>query len=317
MEKERAKKQIAKRYRALGTVIDLAVYGSTDENLLDGAFHLIQHYEYLLTVNRPLSELMTVNLAAGKSAVQVSDAVYQLTKQAVEQSQKHFGFNAAIGPLVKLWHIGFKDAKLPTAAEIEEKLALVSPDKIELSDADFSIFLPKAGMELDLGAIAKGYIADRVRDYFAAYGVSSAIINLGGNLVLMGSAPHHDDQNWRIGIRDPFGASDEAVVQLLTRHCSVVTSGIAERHFEINGRSYHHIFDSKTGYPFETDLVSVTVITDKSVDAEIETTRLFFAQEIPADYAHSAIFIYQDKSVKLVNIEADQLRIINHDFYIK
>lgn len=86
MEKERAKKQIVKRYRALGTVIDLAVYGSTDENLLDGAFHLIQHYEDLLTVNRPLSELMTVNLFAGKSAVQVSDAVYQLTKQAVEQS---------------------------------------------------------------------------------------------------------------------------------------------------------------------------------------------------------------------------------------
>lgn len=76
MEKERAKKQIVKRYRALGTVIDLAVYGSTDENLLDGAFHLIQHYE----------DLLTVNLFAGKSAVQVSDAVYQLTKQAVEQS---------------------------------------------------------------------------------------------------------------------------------------------------------------------------------------------------------------------------------------
>ena len=111
------------------------------------------------------------------------------------KKQEAFGFNAAIGPLVKLWHIGFSDAKLPTQAEIDEKLKIINPDRIILRDDEFSIFLPEKGMEIDLGAIAKGYIADRIKDFWHAYGISSGIINLGGNLLLVGEAPHQTDKN--------------------------------------------------------------------------------------------------------------------------
>ena len=181
LEKKAANK-ITKSYRALGTVIDLTIYGCQDEGILDQSYQLIKYYEDIFTVNREKSELMTVNQMAGIESVQVTEPIYQLTKISLEKSKEHFGFNAAIGPLVKLWHIGFSDAKVPSQAEISEKLKLINPDEIVLKDEEFSIFLPKKEMEIDLGAIAKGYIADRIKDFWRAYGVSSGIINLGGNL---------------------------------------------------------------------------------------------------------------------------------------
>ncbi len=315
--KNLASEKVAKRYRALGTVIDLAVYGTTDERLLDEAFGLIKHYEDMFTVNRENSELMDVNHAAGLVPVQVSDSVYQLTKIAIEKSREHFGFNAAIGPLVKLWHIGFADAKLPMNSEIIERLALINPDEVQLDDQNFTIFLSKKGMEIDLGGIAKGYIADRVQDLWRARGISSGIINLGGNLVLMGKAPHQSNKKWRVGVRNPLNQTGETIAQIMTDASSVVTSGIAERHFELEGKSYHHIIDAETGYPHETNIASVTVLTPLSIDGEIETTRLFFASQVPENYAYGVIFVYRDKSIELVNIDPKNIHITNTEFYLK
>ena len=317
MIKGLAMKKVAKRYRALGTMIDLTIFGTDKEELLDAAFELIQHYEDLFTVNRDQSDLMNVNHAAGVRPAQVPDPVYQLTKLAILKSQENFGFNAAIGPLVKLWHIGFDDARLPSQAEIDQRLQLIDPSEIALSDDDFSIFLRKKGMEIDLGGIAKGYIADRVRDLWRAHGVTSGIINLGGNLVMVGDAPHHPDGLWRVGVRHPMKQTGESVIQLATGPGSVVTSGIAERHLEIGGKSYHHIIDPRTGWPHDNDVASVTVLTDGSVDGEIETTRLFFANRPPQDYGFGAIFVYRDKSVKVVNVDSDLVQIIDPAFHFR
>ena len=159
---------LTKHFRALGTSISLTVFGTLDQTVLEKSADLVNHYEDVLTVNRDHSQLMSVNQAAGKFPVQVEASVYQLTKLAVEKSRANFGFNAAIGPLVKLWHIGFSDAKVPSEQQISERLSLIDPWQIELNDADQSIFLKKAGMEIDLGAIAKGYMAcirNRVRHH--------------------------------------------------------------------------------------------------------------------------------------------------------
>ncbi|AYG01779.1 FAD:protein FMN transferase [Lactococcus allomyrinae] len=315
-----ATKKISKRYRALGTVIDLTIYGTTDEQLLDDGFRLIKYYEDIFTVNREQSELMMVNDAAGISAVQVSDPVYQLTKIAVGKSQEHFGFNAAIGPLVKLWHIGFSDARLPQQSEIDEYLKLISPDEIILNDEEFSIFLPKKGMEIDLGGIAKGYIADRVQDLWRAHGISSGMINLGGNLILMGEAPHQKNRKWRVGIRNPLNNNGISIAQILTRESSVVTSGIAERHMEVDGKSYHHIIDPETGYPHNNQIASVTVLSKRSIDGEIETTRLFFANQPIENWlenhpdVYGAIFISRDKKIKVVGIPQSQVYIADSSF---
>lgn len=271
-----------------------------------------------MTVNRPVSAVMAINHAAGQSPVVVPPAVYQLVKRAVAVSNQHFGFNAAIGPLVKLWHIGFADARVPSDIEIGQRRELIGSDEIVLDDERLSVYLPHAGMELDLGAIAKGYIADRLQDYLRSQGHMAAIINFGGNIVLMNEAPHKADGRWRIGVRDPLVRHGKTIGLLTTPATSVVTSGVAERHLVADGQTYHHIIDPETGYPHDNELASVTVISPESIDGEIETTRLFFNDgPIDGQYPFGAIFIYRDKSIQLVNIRPDDFKITNPDFYLK
>ncbi|WP_242981049.1 FAD:protein FMN transferase [Weissella cibaria] len=310
--------KISKAWRAMGTTNQITLFGTDDERYLDDAIRFVNHYEDLLTVNRPASAVMDINHAAGQSPVVVPPAVYQLIKRAVTVSNQHFGFNAAIGPLVKLWHIGFADARVPSDVEIAQRRELIGSDEIVLDDERLSVYLPHVGMELDLGAIAKGYIADRLQDYLRSQGHMSAIINFGGNIVLMNAAPHKVDGRWGIGVRDPLVRHGETIGLLTTTATSVVTSGVAERHLVADGQTYHHIIDPETGYPHDNELASVTVISPESIDGEIETTRLFFNDgPIDGQYPFGAIFIYRDKSIQLVNIRPADFKITNPDFYLK
>ena len=137
------------------------------------------------------------------------------------------------------------------------------------------VYLAQPGMAIDLGALAKGYFADKLLEYFISQNVQSAIIDLGGNVVTYGEAPHHEDGYWRIGIQHPMKPRGNFVLALKSKNQSIVTSGIYERTFTVDGKTYHHIFDSKTGHPMETDIASITVVSGKSLDGEIWTTRLF------------------------------------------
>ncbi|CAH0417840.1 FAD:protein FMN transferase [Periweissella ghanensis] len=311
--------KIEKTWHAMGTTNQLTLFGTQQVNELDATIALVNHYEDLLTVNRAQSAVMSVNQAAGDHPVAVPPIVYQLIKRAVYESQQHFGFNAAIGPLVNLWHIGFADAQVPSDAAITQARQKIVSDGIILDDDALTVYLPVAGMALDLGAIAKGYIADRVKDYWQAQGQMAGIINFGGNIVLLNAAPHNDDGRWTIGVRDPLVRHGEAIALLTTPAMSIVTSGVAERHLVANGQTYHHIIDPETGYPHDNELASVTVLSPKSIDGEVETTRLFFNDgPIEADdYPFGAIFIYRDRSIRLVNINPADFKIIQPTFYIK
>ncbi|EJE99960.1 FAD:protein FMN transferase [Liquorilactobacillus mali] len=266
---------INKKYYALGTLIDLTVYNPGDEKLLKGAYELIKEYEDKLTVNRTSSEIMNINYASGKNAVAVSEISYEIVKRAIEISQKKLGFNALIGPVVKLWHIGFVDAKIPQAEKIVSKLALTDPFSVVLEDKKRTVFLLKKGMELDLGGIAKGYIADAIKDYWISHHIDRGIINLGGNVLLVGNAMR-EDHLWNVGIQSPFNERNEPLGILKTGGYSVVTSGIYERFLKIDGKEYHHIFNPKTGYPVANDLASVTAVTKKSIDGEIWASLGFY-----------------------------------------
>ncbi len=183
--------------------------------------------------------------------------------------------NIAIGPLVQTWRIGFNDAKVPTPAEIKTALALIDPANIRLDDAAHSVYLTKPGMAIDLGALAKGYFADLIRDYLGAQGVKTALINLGGNVVVMGPNAKHADGDWRVGLQDPVKPRGQFKLVLKLQNKSVVTSGIYERQLTADGHTYHHILDTRTGYPVDTDVVSLTIVSDSSLDGELWTTRLF------------------------------------------
>ncbi|SFM93576.1 thiamine biosynthesis lipoprotein [Izhakiella capsodis] len=265
------------RYSAvmMGSPILLKLF-QPDETLARRVFQLIKQLENLLTVNRSPSQVMAINQAAGRHAVSVSLPVYQLIKLAREASLIPGGcFNFAIGPLVKRWKIGFQGHSVPPADDIARLLPLINPRDIELDDATQSVFLRHVGMEIDLGAIAKGWIADRVQDYLRQQGVDQALINLGGNVQTLGSPPHAHRWNWRVGLQKPFASRETLIGTIDVAAMSVVTSGVYERFFLLNGHHYHHILDPATGYPLDNELLSVTVVSRRSVDGDIFTTLLY------------------------------------------
>lgn len=302
-----ALKTVTTTGHALGTKITLTVFGTTDQTLTDGALALIKRYEDLLTVNREPSLLMTVNHQAGQQPVQVTPMVFELVKLAVAASRERFGFNALIGPLVKLWKIGFKGARVPTADEIDQRLQLTNPDQVELDAKQQTVFLKRPGMEIDLGGIAKGYIADRVRDYWRSFGIINGMINLGGNLLFVGPSPRRADGRWVIGIQDPRKERGADCQQVLMPECSAVTSGTYERQLVKNGHHYHHLLDPQTGRPRQTNVASVTIFSRRSVTGEVEAKRLFFAgQPLPGwgvgrPDLYGALFIYNDGTTEFVD----------------
>ncbi|MGP9421087.1 FAD:protein FMN transferase [Ewingella sp. AOP9-I1-14] len=272
-----------------------------NESLASRVFRLIKQQENIFTVNRPHSEVMAVNHAAGSHPVVVSPPVYELIKRAKAVSLLEDSlFNFTIGPVVKRWKIGFSGHSVPAASDLQSLLALTNPHDVVLDDTARSVFLQYAGMEIDLGAIAKGYIADVVRDFLLSEQVPHGLINLGGNVQTLGAS---GEQGWGIGLKKPFAAEDALLGVIHVSNKSVVTSGIYERYFELDGRRYHHILDPKTGYPLDNELQSVTVISEDSIDGDIYTTLLYGmgvekSLEYLQDLAHiEAIFVTKQQQI--------------------
>ncbi|AET57176.1 hypothetical protein HPL003_01960 [Paenibacillus terrae HPL-003] len=263
----------SKCFQMMGTIINLCIYHENGDYLLNQAHSILRKFESRYTINKAYSELIEVNQNSGIQAVTVGEDLYDLVKLGKEVSINSNGiFNIAIGPLVKLWNIGFKNARLPSKKEIRDCLSLINPQKIELNDSQHSIHLMKMGMAIDLGAIAKGYFADQLKQFFTEHGVKNGLIDLGGNVLSIGSSPVQRDGYWHVGIQNPFKSRGNIIGVVLTKDRSVVTSGIYERYFHQENNTYHHILDSKTGYPLENDIASVTIISDNSVAGEIWTT---------------------------------------------
>ena len=262
--------------RLMGTTITISLVGEQADCLLQGAFDLLKELEYRFNANSQESERMEINYQAGIAPVKVHPDLFELIALGLEHSlapSSHL--NISIGPLIQTWRIGFSDARLPELNEIEAVLPLVDPHFIKLDPSGSTVFLEKKGMKLDLGCLAKGYSADKVAQYLKEHGVTSALINLGGNILTIGNNQAKEGKDWQIGIQDPRNPRGNHLLTIPVSNKSVVTSGIYERHLTIDGKDYHHIFDSETGFPVETDLASLTIISDKSVDGEIWTTRLF------------------------------------------
>ena len=261
--------------RLMGASIHLTIFHEDAQNLLLQSEQLLHLYKNRFSANDADSELMEINLQAGKKAVQVHPELFEL----IELGKKHSiaansHLNIAIGPLVQTWRIGFSDAKLPSEEEIQRLLKITNPEEIVLNDSNREVYLSKEGMRIDLGALAKGYIADKLKEFLVEQGVRSGIIDLGGNILTIGENPTFH-RPWRIGIQNPVLKRGEHVAVIEVSDASVVTSGIYERQLVVDGKTYHHIFDRTTGYPMETELASITIVAEKSVDCEIWTTRLF------------------------------------------
>ena len=266
---------ISRSIQLMGTTITISILHHQADLLLDEVVQLLFLYEKRFSANDDTSELMKINHQAGKQWVQVHPDLFELIELGKQHSlAQNSHLNITIGPLVQTWRIGFSDAKVPQSEEIKYCLSLIEPTFIKLDSASSSVFLAKEGMKIDLGALAKGYIADKVMEFLKNKGVTSALINLGGNVLTLG-INQVSKRPWRIGIQHPKLTRGNNLALLPIVNQSVVTSGIYERTFEKQGQTYHHILDGKTGYPVETDVASLTIVSNRSVDGEIWTTRLF------------------------------------------
>ncbi|OCG19712.1 thiamine biosynthesis protein ApbE [Gilliamella sp. Fer1-1] len=306
----------------MGTTVSLTLIEPND-TVAQAVFDSIKLLEDKLTVNRLISEVMSINLAAGSHPVTVSSSVFSLIEQAQKVSL-HFNscFNFAIGPLVKLWKIGFNGQQVPPAKLIKQRLLLTDPNNIELDTNNRSVFLKKFGMEIDLGAIAKGYIADVAKLILHKYQVYQGIINLGGNVLTLGSPLTNENSYWHVGLKKPFATDDKLSGVIKVKNKSVVTSGIYERFFIQNNHLYHHILDPKTGYPLDNELDSVTVISNSSLEGDIYST-VFYGWGLDNSRKYlqkhqnlSAIFLLKNKTIALINPDNFVFQLIDTQYKI-
>jgi len=300
-------KKFVSQFTMMGTVISLTLF-EPRQTAIEAVYDYLEQMDRIFSVNRQDSELSAVNQAAGKKAVTVSPQCFELIHDALNYSRQHAdSFNVLIGPLVKLWKIGFGGHQVPSAPAIQERLQLMNLDQVELNATQHSVFLKQAGMQLDLGAIAKGYFADQIVTQLQQAGITSAIVNLGGNVKLLGANPLTADERWQVGVQAPAAPRGYPGLQVEMPAKTVVTSGIFERYFEVNGHRYHHILDPQTGYPVENQLDQVTVITDQSELAEVLSTVTYFKgpkagaaliEELPGT---EAIFIDRKQQVTVTS----------------
>lgn len=288
--------------KLMGTYISVTIYNYEDMSILEKIQQLLYNYNHIFSMYDSNAELFNLNKNAFNNNIKVSDELFEL----IEIGRKHSmdgNLNICIAPLVKLWNIGFSNHRVPEIFEINETLKLTNPNNIVLNYSEKTVLFKKKGMQIDLGAIAKGYIADKIKAFLESMGVNSAVINLGGNIVTLGFAMHRVDFNFRIGLQNPKLKRGNHLLDLAINDMSVVTSGKYERNFTKDNITYHHILNPKNGYPIDTDMASITIISDKSIDGEIWTSKLFgksfeeINEEVMKNKYIEAIIIYDDNTI--------------------
>jgi FAD:protein FMN transferase len=258
----------------LGTVCKIAIYDNPTEFAFEASFKRIDEIEHQMSLNIIDSDLSHINENAGLMGISVPEDTFNVIKKAIEIAKLSDGaFDPSIGPLVSAWGIGTDNARVPSHEEILQLLPLINYADIVLNTNSSTVTLKRSGMILDLGGIAKGYAADEVRAVLLNQDVKSAIINLGGNILTVGTKP--DGTLWRIGIQDPAQDRGAFVMILSIEDTAIVTSGPYERFFTVGDTSYHHIIDTNTGYPVKSDLESISIISGNSFVADALSTAVY------------------------------------------
>lgn len=258
----------------MGTNIIQRIYSSNAKNIAMLSENELKRLEILMSFYITSSEVSRLNSEAGQAEVLLSKETFEVVKKAKEYSELCSGtFDITVAPLVKLWGIFSKNQRMPLKNEIENILYLTNYKDIILNKEKSSAKLSQVGQKLDLGAIAKGYAADRVINIYKENGVKSAFINIGGNVLTLGNKP--DGSPWLIGIQNPFQIRGEFIGIVKISDETVVTSGDYVRYFEKDKIIYHHILDPRTGYPAKSDIISATIIGKSSIEADALSTAIF------------------------------------------
>lgn len=280
--------------------------GDNAKEILDKASDIMHAFEEKLSFFKENSEVSLINKNAGIRFVKVSLETFEIIKKAKYYSKITNGlFDITVAPLMELWKISSKNPIVPRKSEIKDSLNLVNYNDIKLDEEHKSIMLLNRNQKIDLGGIAKGYITDRIIEFYEKNNIKSAIINLGGNVKTLGK--RESETLWKIGIVEPVKHSIENICAIDIFNKSVVTSGNYERGFMCDDKYYHHILNPKNGQPSNSDLKSITLITKKSIEADALATPLFIMGKDDASNFMIA------NSIKGVMVTNDNKIIINKE----
>lgn len=264
----------------LDTLVTLTLYEGGSEALLEEAFSELARLEGLLSVHEEGSDLWNLQEKAGVEPVAVAPETMELLLSAKAYYALSEGYlDISLGVLIDLWDVG-GEGHIPTSEEKAEALSFKGLEELELDEENSTAYLPRAGMKLNLGALAKGFMADKLKAFLQERGVTSGILDLGHNILLIGGKPQTD--SFTVGVKNPLEGEKktELAAVIETSDKSVVTSGTYERYFERDGVRYHHIFDPFTGEPAQTGVLSVTIASDTSLEGDaLSTTCLLLGQE--------------------------------------
>jgi thiamine biosynthesis lipoprotein len=255
---------------AMGSTFTVVLYGSDQKQLeaaADAAFDEVHRLDRLLSNYQPASEWSEVNRTAGVRPVKLSAELFQLLSDCMTYSRQSDGaFDITVGPLMKVWGFYKGEGSLPRAADVTDALTRVGHRHVRLDAAARTIHFDRPGVELDPGGIGKGYAVDRMVDVLKRSGVHIALVSASGSSIYGMGAPPTEPAGWRITIRAPDDPHKTAA-EVVLKDMSLSTSGSYEKFFWVEGRTYAHIIDPRTGYPAR-GTASVSVMAPRTIDSE-------------------------------------------------
>ncbi len=261
-------KTYEEKFFAFDTLISIKVTGNDAKNAVAALGKEAARLDKLLNVHSSQSEVSRINTVAANGYADVSEEVYLLIKRCTQYSQNTDGaFDITVKPLVELWDIGGKN-HIPDETELNEALKAVSYENIDLSQEN-KVHFTHPDTKIDLGAVAKGYAADRMKEILSGFDIEHALIDLGGNIYVYG------EREYRVGIQHPDKERGEHFKVISAKNTSVVTSGAYERGFERDGVYYHHILSPFDGKCAHSGIKSVTVTGDVSEMCDAYSTAVY------------------------------------------
>ena len=285
---------------AMNTVIGITVKSRNPDEDIKVAVDEVKRIDSLMSATNPKSDIFKINKAPAGKATKVSEETCRLISLALEISENSGGdFDISVNSLSELWNINSPNPRVPKDKDIQDLLECTNYKDIEVDIQNSTVTLKKEGMTISLGAIAKGYAADKAAKLLKDRGVEEAMIDLGGNVYVVGNEK-------TIGIQTPFEVRGEYFTTCKVSDKAVVTSGAYERYFEKDGKRYHHILNPHTGYPADSGIASVTVISDNSALADGLTTAIYVMGE---EKTKTMIKKYKNVEVIILTSEGKTIRI--------
>ncbi len=276
-------KKYTSTFPAVDTIVSITIYNDDPnidvEQIMAETEKLINEYENVISKTKVGSFTHTLNTKGeyDYSNSPYASAIHQLVdKSSYYEELSNGALDVTIEPVVKLWNINNGNTEVPAQKNIDTALTAVDYTNF-VRDEEAQKYKLLNGAKVDFGALGKGQLADIIKASLMSKGIDSALVNLGGNVITIGAKP--GDKDWIIGIQDPLGMNGELIGTVAVKNKSVVTSGNYERFFMNNGVRYHHIMDTKTGYPSNSGLVQTTIISDRSLDCDALSTTTFLLGE--------------------------------------